>query len=845
VAHDHYSSAAVRNGRFADAIARADLGLKEYAVMTERPLYRAILTLALAQESMRSPVPISAPAQVKPLDLARMAACSALVFALFLMSALQAHGQRARGELRIEAQDPQGAMLAATAELVSDANQFRRKFVLGADGRYVAQDLGFGTYRLSLRAKGFAPWTRLLEIRSEVPVRVLAKLELATVSTEIKVSDSAMLLDHDRTGAVYSIGQRAISEQISVQPGRDLSDLVDAEPGWLYEANGTLHPRGSEYDVQYVVDGLPLTQNRSPAFAPALDARDVESMRVLTTDFPAEYGRKLGGIIEVTTDKNAPVGLHGFFDAAGGSFDSANGSAGISYGHAKDRLSIGGNVFHTERYLDPPVLENFTNRANADGFSASYEHDFSDHDRLRMSVTRNAVRFLVPNELVQEQAGQRQDLANTETSGHADFQHIISPQLLLTFSGSARDAGTTLSSNPLSIPVIVSQNRGYREGYARADLAAHHGHNDWKVGIDSFLGPVREQLQYTITDPTQFDPGTQSQLQFSSRRWDFEPSAYAQDQLHFSNWNLSAGLRFDHYGFVVHESAWSPRIGASRYFPRLNLLVHASYDRVFQTPAVENLLLASSPVLDSLDPIVIRLPVRPARANYYEAGFTKAIVGKLRLDANVFRRDFRNYSDDDVLLDTGVSFPIAFAKATIVGEEVRLEVPQWGRFSGYLTYANQTGIGRGPITGGLFLGSDAAGGLIDASRFPVSQDQRNTVRARVRFQPARRLWLALGGEYGSGLPADTKGEDPAFLTSQFGPGILSQVNLDRGRVRPNFSLNAAAGAEVYRKDQRSMELQLQSGNLTDRLNVINFASLFSGTAVAPPRSLAARVRITF
>jgi outer membrane receptor protein involved in Fe transport len=204
---------------------------------------------------------------------------------------------------------------------------------------------------------------------------------------------------------------------------------------------------------------------------------------------------------------------------------------------------------------------------------------------------------------------------------------------------------------------MVSQNRGYREGYVRADLAGHHGRQDWKLGSDSIFNPVHERLQYTLTNPTQFDLGTQQQFQFAYRRWDIEPSAYVQDQVHLDNWNVSGGLRFDHCAFVVHESAWSPRLGVSRYVHSLNLLIHASYDRVFQTPAIENLLLASSPQLDSLNPIVVRLPVRPARANYYEIGITKALVGKLRLDANVFRRDFRNYSDDDVLLDTGVSFP--------------------------------------------------------------------------------------------------------------------------------------------------------------------------------------------
>jgi len=297
----------------------------------------------------------------------------------------------------------------------------------------------------------------------------------------------------------------------------------------------------------------------------------------------------------------------------------------------------------------------------------------------------------------------------------------------------------------------------------------------------------------------------------------------------------------------VSETAWSPRVGVSRFVPSVNLLVHASYDRIFQTPAVENLLLASSPQLNSINTILLRLPVRPARGNFYEVGVTKALGGKLRVDANFFRRDFYNYSDDDVLLDTGVSFPIAFSKGQITGEEIRIEVPEWGRFSGFLSYANQSGIGRGPITGGLFLGSDAASGLTNTSRFAVTQDQRNTLHGRVRFQATKRAWLAFGGEYGSGLPVDLGSGPPDinFLTAQFGATIVDRVDFNRGRVRPNFSFDAATGAEIYHKELRSAALQIQVSNLADRLNVINFASLFSGTAVLPPRSVSARLRLTF
>ena len=763
----------------------------------------------------------------------------------FLFSVTAAQAQRARGEVRITVRDPQGAAVSSAGELVSDSNQFRRTFQVGDDGHYIAQDLPFGVYRLTLTAPGFASSSSLLEVRSEVPIHFSLTLGIAPLATQVQVNDAATLLDPSRAGMLHSIGRQTLGQDVPAQSGRGLSDAVNDLPGWLYEANGVLHPRGSEYDVQYVIDGLPLTQNRSPAFAPSLDPDAVDSMRVLTANYPAEYGRKLGGIVELVTEKSVPTGWHELLDLSGGSFTTINGFAGASYTHGKDRLSLSSDGFLTDRYLDPPVLANYTNHASSAGFTASFTRDFSDRDRLRVSVSHDVVHFIIPNELVQQQAGQRQDGANTESAGQLYFQHVISPDLMLNVSGSVREALATLSSNEQSTPVIVSQNRGYREGYFRGDLAGHHGRHDWKVGGDTILNPVHENLQYTITNPSQFDPGTQQHFQFSDQRWDVEPSAYAQDQIHLGNWGLSAGLRFDHYRFVVHESAWSPRLGISRYFASLSLVLHASYDRAFQTPAVENLLLASSPQVNSLNPLVLRLPVRPGRGNFYEVGFSKALLGILRVDANVFRRDFRNYSDDDVLLDTGVSFPTAFAKARITGEELRLEVPHWGRFSGYLSYTNQVGTGQGPITGGLFLGSDVVNATTDLGSFPVTQDQRNTARARLHFQASGRVWLAMDGQYGSGLPAEVGDADVKFLLAQYGPAVLNRVDFDRQRVRPNFALGVAGGVDLYHKEQRSASVQLQVANLTNRVNVINFASLFSGTAIAPPRSVSARLKLTF
>jgi len=771
---------------------------------------------------------------------------SLLLGLLILAVGTPLNAQRLRGELRLDVHDPKGASVSARGELLSEGNGFQRTFEIPIDGHYVFQDLPFGVYRLNLTAEGFAAWSEVVEVHSEVPVKLGITLGVAPVTTQVQVTDEVTLVDPTRTSTIFTIGQQSIREQLSVQPGRDLFDLVNENPGWLYEGNGVLHPRGSEYDVQFVVDGQPLTQNRSPAFAPDMDSDAVESLRVLTAGYPAEYGRKLGGIVELTTDKNTQLGWHGNFDASGGSFDQLDGDAAISYSREKERYSIRAFGLHSARYLDPPVTDNFSNAGNSGGFSAAYERDFSDNDRLRLTISHNSLRYIVPNDYSQQTALQRQDAASAETSGQLYFQHTFSPTLLLSIAGGVRDSSFSLASNLVSTPIIVNQDRGYREGYARADIAGHRGHHDWKAGVDSFFTPVHEALQYHITDPSQFDPGTQLNLHFSASKWDTEPSFYVQDQMRFGAWNISAGLRFDHYGFVVHEWGVSPRVGVSRYFSSLNLLLHASYDRVFQTPAMENLLLASSPELDSVNPVVVRLPVPVARANYYEGGLTKSFLGKLRLDASIFRRDFHNYSDDDVLLQTGVSFPISYAKARIFGEEVRLEVPHWDRFSGFVSYSNQSGTGQGLITGGLLLGSDASAGLTNTGKFAVSQDQRNTLRSRVRFDAGHGAWFAAGAAYGSGLPAElSENTDVSTLIAQFGAAVVSRVNFTKERVGPNFSLDLGMGAELYHKESRSVQFQLQAANVTDRLNVVNFASVFSGTAIAMPRSVSARLRLAF
>ena len=253
------------------------------------------------------------------------------MLAVFLVFLAQ-FAQSTTGELRLTVSDPGGLPLQSQVALVSEVNQVAQALETGADGILIQKRLPFGRYRLEVTRAGFATYTTLLDIESAVPTEYRVTLTLAPVQSQVTVTPDATLLDRRQTSALNRIGTDTLQRRITALPGRSLSDIVNTQPGWLLEANGILHPRGSEYQVQYVIDGLPVTDNRSPSFAPELDANDVHAMSIITGGFPAEYGRKLGGVIEVVTAGDLRQGLHGTAVASAGSFGTGTGSVATQYG---------------------------------------------------------------------------------------------------------------------------------------------------------------------------------------------------------------------------------------------------------------------------------------------------------------------------------------------------------------------------------------------------------------------------------------------------------------------------------------------------------------------------------
>ncbi len=761
--------------------------------------------------------------------------------------AVSAWGQASSGELRILVADPTGAPLQASVEVVSEANHYKEAFRADAEGRVIAKRLPFGLYTITVSQPGFAPASQLVDIRSALPKELRVKLAVEQIQTTIEVNAAETLIDPYATSSAKKIGRDMVNDRVSAQPGRGLGDIVNQEPGWMFEANGILHPRAEEYQVQYVIDGIPMTENRSSAYVADFDPADVQEMTETVAGFPAEYGRKLGGVIEVQTARDSRPGFHGTAVLGGGNFDNVNGYLEGQYGFGSNTISMSVASATTNWFLDPPATQNYTNHGTTGDILAHYERDIDEKNRIGVSVTRNQSKFLVPNEIPQEQAGQRQDRQNYESAARFNYQHIFSPTVLGNFAAMLRDITARYGSNDLSTPMIAGQDRGYHEQYVKGTVSVHAGIHEFKFGGEADFAQIEENLNYLITDPSQFDPLTPLTFDFYGTSPDREQSLFGQDEIHWKNFALSAGLRFDHYSLLVHEVGWSPRIGLAYYWPWAKMNFHASYDRIFQTPAFENILVSSSPEAISLNPdLFLRLPVQPARGNYYEAGFAQALFAKVRISGNFFWRRYHDYPDDNLLLNTGVSFPISFALANIYGTEAKVEIPHWGPLSGYAAWTHERGNGYYPVTGGLFLGADASQAIGQTSGvFPVSQEERNAVRARVRYDINPRFWLSMGATYDSGLPFEFDGTEADAAAQGYPPAILNRVNWSDGRVRPYWSLNASAGVILRKSEKFPIRFQIDGVNLLNGLNLINFAGLYSGTALSIERAVTARLQFSF
>src|SRR5262249_7900184 len=202
-----------------------------------------------------------------------------------------------------------------------------------------------------------------------------------------------------------------------------------------------------------------------------------------------------------------------------------------------------------------------------------------------------------------------------------------------------------------------------------------------------------------------------------------------------------------------------------------------------------------------------------------------------------YRKYVRNAQDNDQFLNTGVLFPLSFAKARLKGFDLRVDVPDHKGFTGYLSFGTNSAIYFPPFTGGLITGD------VPPEPFRIDHDEKIETQWEGRYAEKRHgWWMALGGRFDSGLVTDVG--DPAAIAADpdiaFGLQYVRPTSdpLAPFRIKPRTIWNYSAGVDLFRESQYQVNLQFNLLNFTDKQGLYNFLSPFGGTHVIPPRTYA-------
>lgn len=787
-----------------------------------------------------------------------------LALAVLLLVAAGASAQIQIGAVKGAITDQAGAAVAdARVWLTNSITGEKVGGIIDGAGGFVFNNVPFNRYMLRVEARGFAPQSRQITINSNLPIELSISLSVAGANEQIVVMAREDLVDPGSASSATTLAANFIGRAPRVNRGRQLQELIATGPGAATENNGLLHVRGVEDGVLYVLDGVPVADRLDALSASSFDTDTITSLQVITGGMSAEFGGRNAAVVVVQPKSGIDQSVAGSLRAGAGDFRTGDIAAALG-GRLGKKFGLFANAAtnRSDRFLDPVDPRNFNNRGGAINLNLRADWRARARDTVLFNVSANGSDFRVTNDALQEEHGQRQRQELRDYSLSSSWQRIFSDRTVGNLAVFHRRHQSKLFGGENDIPIFAEQDRAHTRSGFIASLTRQTGAfmgvgHAIKAGVEASRIAPREFFTFYITDEgvaearevsdeaLEFDDD--DPFVFRDRRVRRQFSFYAQDQFSPArNLTLQAGLRYDRSNLLVSDQQFSPRLGAVYFIPKTKTALRASFNRLYQPPQVDNLLLSASAQAKRLSPFVEETgggaDIRPEKVSAWEAGFAQDFGGWFRLDAAYWGRDFRNVGDPNVFFNTTIIFPNSVAEGFSRGVDVRVDVPERKGVSGWLSYTNMRLLQTGPLNGGLFL-TDEFIEIGPGVSFIPDQDQRNTGAFGVTYRHQRSgLMLSLTGRHESGVPLEVEEERLEELKSAPGAEL---VDFERGRVKPRTIFNFSAGVDLFKKEKVVCAAQVDVLNIAGRFFAYNFGNPFEGTHFGYGRRWSGGLRIEF
>lgn len=739
----------------------------------------------------------------------------------------------------------------------------------GDAGTFRLSNIPPQTYLLTVTYAGFDPHVQTIDLRTNVPVELDVTLALAAQQLAVDVSarGDGPVVDATSSGTRAALSESLIDQLPMSTGSRGLEAVLLTLPGFAPNANGAIHPRGAHNQMTYVVDGLPISDQLTGAFAAAIDTGIVEHVEMMTGNIPAEFGAKVSGVAIVTTRSGLGSQRVSTGEASVrlGQFDSRQVAARAA--GERGRVGYFGalNAMRTDRFLDQVSIDNLHNAGGAVRGFGRVDVATRGGSLLRAYGMGGQSAFELANLRSQQARGQDQRQRLNDWSAWTSYLATLGSRSTIESTAAFRTSRAHLLPSAGDTPVTASQFRTLSTLTLATRFTRVAGAHSVRLGADLQRFPVREQFTLGITHPdfnspadSGFNPALLpydltrggTRFQFDARATGSLASAFVQDSVRWAALTATLGLRVDDYRFLVRGRQVQPRLGVAWLLPDGRTTLRASYNRTYQTPPNENLLISSSADASRLAPPSVRdalgagyRPLQPERQHVFELGAQHVFGDGIALDVSGYRKHSRDAQDNNNFLDTGVIFPTTLAALRAHGVEARLTIPARRGVSGTLSVTSARAVATPPFTGGLFLGQDAVD-VLSAGPFVIDHDQRLSAHATLHAELGRGVWTSGSVRYDSGLVSNPSSA-PDVAASPDYADLLPYVDLgaDVPRVRPRTLADVALGYERRAvRGTRGWGLRAQVTNVFDRTALYNFQSVFVGTRLVAPRTVSAELR---
>jgi hypothetical protein len=871
------------------------------------------------------------------------------VFALFCCSPhrLVAQSLGNAGTIEGTVVDPSGAAVPkADVSVHNSVSGYNQMVTSGSDGTFRLGNLPRNPYHLEVKASGFSVFSQDVDIRNAIPVQVKASLTLAGAQTSVTVEGAAEAIEVDPSAHV-DVDRSQLLKIPAFDPGGSLSQaIVYSTGGVAADGNGFFHPLGDHAQVSFVIDGQPISDQQSKVFSTQLPTSAIQSMEATTGTPSAEFGDKSSLIAAITTRSGLGAGrTFGSLDATYGSFGSTGGGASLGFGSAKLGNFLAVDGLRSGRFLDTPEFRPFHDIGNTQTIFDRLDFQPSGRDAFHLNLFAARNWFQIPNDLDQTDQDQHQRVMSWSFA--PGYQHTFSARTLLTVNPYIRKDQVNYysSRDPFAdSPATQNQSRQLLNWGVKADVATTNGRNNIKYGVDlkqtrllenfgfgitdpGFNSPCIDSSGASIPDPALKDPNQCAKAGFEPNIADnpdsivpFSPAllsydlsrdgrlfafhatsninqfaVYAQDDITMGNFLFKVGFRLDHYDGLATKTSPQPRAGIAYNIKGTGTVLRVAYARTFETPFNENLLLSNATGIGGLAQNVFgvnAVTIQPGFRNQFNVGLQQALGKILVVDLDYFWKYTHNAYDFSTLLNSTITFPIAWHNSKLDGVTGRVSTLNLHGFQAAWNFGHTRARYFPPETGGLI----PQGVGLGSSVFRIDHDQAFQSTLNFRYQrPRNAEWIAFTIRYDSGLVVSgipdagaaigllspnqqvtiglacngvfatvanpisdctSKGGKIGMVTSTllklpqggYGPFPSEEDNdHNPNRVNPRTLVNMGLGTDnlLHKEGPRRITASVAIDNIGNVVALYNFLSTFSGTHFVQPRTVIAKVGFVF